>query len=248
MPARARRREAEQQRLSSVEEEFQDFSYIVSHDLAASVRHLTEFTRLLLDSYEHPLTDQQQAHAERISVAGARCQRMLEQLLIFSRVQQHPLECVAHDAMPSVQLALLRLATRIQTADAEISVEPLGEVFADRKLLALAAGRLLDNAVKFRRPGVRPRIIVRAVEDAEFWRLQIADNGPGVEPAFREKAFRMFQKLNADDDSAGVGAGLAISRRIARRHGGEVCFLDRAEGACVELSLPRRHAGAPTTT
>jgi signal transduction histidine kinase len=68
--------------------------------------------------------------------------------------------------------------------------------------------------------------------------VRIADNGQGIAPEHRERVFGMFQHLNGEESYLGVGAGLAICRRIARRHGGEARFIDRAEGACFELALP----------
>jgi light-regulated signal transduction histidine kinase (bacteriophytochrome) len=226
-------------RAEAAEQELQAFSYMVSHDLAASFRHVTEFSRLLLGELGDGLTARQTAHASHIRAATDKCQAMMEQVLAFSRVQQKSLELVRQDAMLAVQLPLLQLAKEVQACGAEIAVQPLGEVHADMSLLGLAFRHLLDNAIKFVRPGVVPRIVVQPAHDAEIWRARITDNGIGVEPAYREKAFRMFHRLNGEDAFPGVGAGLAICRRIARRHGGEVAFLDCPEGACVELALPR---------
>jgi light-regulated signal transduction histidine kinase (bacteriophytochrome) len=226
-------------RVAEAERELREFSYIVSHDLAASCRHVAEFSRLLMGDLGEGLTGRQQAYAVRISMATDKCHAMMEQLLLFSRVQQTPLDRVCQDPAAALQLARLQLATEIAAAGAEISVGPLGEVFADPALLALTFRHLLDNAIKFRRPGTRPRIAVQATQDETVWRMRITDNGVAVEPPFRDKAFGMFQRLNGEGAYPGVGAGLAICRRIARRHGGELSFLDCAEGACIELTLPR---------
>jgi light-regulated signal transduction histidine kinase (bacteriophytochrome) len=225
-------------RAAVAEQELQAFSYIVSHDLAASLRHVTEFSRLLLDELGEGGSDRQRAHAKQIRAATNKCQAMMEQLLVFSRVQQRTLTLTRQDVTPTLRLVLLQLAAEIRTARAEISIEPLGEVDVDLDLLAMAFRHLLANAIKFRRRDIRPRIVVQAVRDQGFWRLRITDNGLGVEPAYRDKAFRIFQRLNGEDAYPGVGAGLALCRRIARRHGGDVTFLDCDEGACVELTLP----------
>ncbi len=225
-------------RPSTPEEELQSFSYMVSHDMAASVRHLTEFSRILLGELGHDLTGRQQVHADQIRAAGDNCVMMLDQLLIFSRVQQRTLAKVRQDAGSTLRLPMLLLAAQAQTAGAAISLQPLGEVYADPELLAIAFVRLMDNAIKFARPGVPARINIRAAHDKAFWRMQISDNGLGVEPAYRDVAFRMFRRLHGANAYPGVGAGLAICRRIARLHGGEASFLDCDQGACVELSLP----------
>lgn len=232
------------ERLASVERELADFSYIVSHDVEAAVRHITAFSRLLIEDFEGELTERQQAYADHVQTAGARCQAMMEQLLAFSRAQHKPMEPALRDATPTVQLALLALAAEGRTAGAEITLDPLGEVVADPALLTDLFHRLIDNALKFGRPGVRPRIDIRPAHDDQMWRVRITDNGVGVPAAQREKVFGMFQRLHGDDRYPGVGAGLAICRRIARRHGGEVSFLGHDDGACVELALPHPPAAA----
>jgi light-regulated signal transduction histidine kinase (bacteriophytochrome) len=227
---------------AAVEQELQEFSYIVSHDLAASFRHLAGFSRLLVGELGEGLSSRQQGHADHIRAAADKCLSMMEQLLVYSRVQQKTLARVRQDATPTMQLAMLSLAGEVRDAGAEISVGPLGEAYADPDLLLLSFRCLLDNAIKFRRPGIAPRITVTATSDQTGWRLWIADNGCGVDAALRERAFRMFLRLNGDDAFPGVGAGLAISRRIARRHGGEAVFVDCADGACIELVLPYARA------
>jgi light-regulated signal transduction histidine kinase (bacteriophytochrome) len=239
MPHSAPRDGPTDARLAAVEQELQGFSYIVSHDLAASFRHVAEFSRLLGDDPDAGLSDRQHGHLAQIRAATDKCQLMMEQLLAFSRVQRSVLGRGRQDGTPTVRLAMLQLSAEIQEAGAEVSIAPLGEVYADMELLGLAAHHMLDNAIKFRRPNVPPRIAVEAVRDEVFWRLRVTDNGIGVDPAYRGKAFRMFHRLNAEGAYPGAGAGLAIIRRIARRHGGEAAFIDCAEGACIELALPR---------
>lgn len=222
-----------------VEQELQNFSYIVSHDLAASLRHMSEFSRLLVGDLGEALTERQRAYAERISVANEQCQLMMEQLLAFSRLQQKPLERILQDATPALQFAALKLDGALKVTRAELSIEPLGEVYADPILLGQMLHQLLDNAIKFHKPDLPPQIRVEPAHDARFWRVRFIDNGLGVEPAYRDKIFWMFHRLHGEGVYPEVGAGLAICRRIARRHGGEVAFLDCDDGACVELSLPR---------
>lgn len=229
-------------RSAAAEQELQAFSYMVAHDLGASFRHLAEFSRLLVSDLES-LTERQQSFADHILGAAAKCQAMMDQLLAFSRAQQKVLQIASRDATAVLRLCHLQLSAQALAADAEIVTEPLGAVDADMELLASAMFYLLDNAIKFRQPGVRPRILIQAAHDEAFWRMRIIDNGIGVEPAHRERAFQMFQRLNSEDAYPGIGAGLTICRRIARRHGGEARFLDCEQGACVELALPRALPG-----
>jgi len=226
-------------RSRATELELKSFSYIVSHDLAASLRHVTEFSRLLLDGLSDDLTPLQQDHATHVRRAADNCQLMMEQLLVFSRIQQNPLQTMHQDASTMVEFSLLPVKTLPGAIGAEFDISPLGDVFADPDLLSLAFHHLLDNAIKFRRPGQPPRVTVRPAHDDTTFRIRVTDNGIGVPELYREKAFRMFQRLNAEDAYPGAGAGLAICRRIARLHGGDVAFVDCEHGACVEISLPR---------
>ena len=228
------------QRLETVEQELQDFSYTVSHDLAASFRRMSAFSQLLVGEFAEDLSYRQRTYAEQVQVASTRCQLMMEQLLVFSRAQGRLLEPVRHDATLAVRLAMLQLLRDRQPVNAEVTIEPLGYVYADPDLLGLLLRHLFSNASKFRCPDQAHKIHVSAVWDRDFWRLHIRDNGLGVEPEYREQAFQMFRRLHGDDAYPGVGAGLAICRRIAHRHGGEITFLDCDDGAWVELRLPNR--------
>lgn len=225
--------------LAGTEQELQTLSYALSHDFSASLRHMTSFSRLILADLGDGLTERQQLHADQLRLAGEQCTAMLEALFVYSRVQSRDLACSLHDPGPAVQGAWARLTAAARLEGAELSVAPLGAVYADAELLAQAVTAVLDNAIKFRRPGVALRVVVEPAHDRAFWRLRVSDNGVGVEARFHEAAFVMFRRLNSGDAYPGAGAGLAVCRRITRRHGGEARFVERADGACVELSIAR---------
>jgi len=226
------------QRLQMVEQELQDFSYTVSHDLAASFRRLSAFSHLFLGEFEQELTHRQRTYASHVEAANDRCQTMMEQLLVFSRAQQRVLIPASQDANLAIRMAMLQLLRDHQPIQAEVVIEPLGQAYADPDLLGLVFRHLLSNADKFHLPGKVHTVNISAMRDQQFWRLRISDNGVGVPADYREQAFQMFRRLQADDEYPGVGAGLAICRRIAHRHNGEVTFLDTKEGTCIELALP----------
>jgi signal transduction histidine kinase len=114
--------EPEPSRTAAAEEELREFSYIVSHDLAASFRHLAGFSRLLLGELGDELTGRQREHADQIRAASDKCLLMMEQLLVFSRVQQKPFEPARQDATPTMQLVMLQLAMEVRAADARRSL------------------------------------------------------------------------------------------------------------------------------
>src|SRR5215510_10643184 len=112
-------------RADVVERELTDFSYIVSHDLAAPCRHLSHFSQLLLRDMGPKLTDSQRTYGNQIQAAGERCQAMLEQLLLFSRVQTCQLTPGTHDAAGLARAALLQLSRDVREANAEVSIEAM---------------------------------------------------------------------------------------------------------------------------
>jgi signal transduction histidine kinase len=221
---------------AAIEKELSEFSYIVSHDLAASCRHLSQFSQLLLRNLGD-LTDPQRSYANHIRAAGEKCQMMMEQLLLFSRIQQRELKRELREATLLAEAAFLQLSHQVREAEAIVSIEPLGAVFGDPELLTLMFRELMDNAIKFRSPDRPCRVQISAAQEGDQWIARITDNGIGLTGDHQEKAFRMFWQLNGEK-TKGVGAGLAICRRIARRHNGEVSFASTAEGTRVEIALP----------
>jgi light-regulated signal transduction histidine kinase (bacteriophytochrome) len=232
------RRQPTDSRADVIERELQEFSYIVSHDLAAPCRHLSHFSQMLLRDMGGKLTDSQRTYSSQIRAAGEKCQAMLDQLTLFSRVQTCPLNCASHDAAYLARTALLQISQEVQQAQAEVSIGVLGTVFGDDNLLIKAFKELILNAVRYRQPDRPCRVRIDAEAADGRWVARVIDEGIGLDPAYHEKAFRMFWRLNPDDAAGGVGAGLAIVRRIARRHGGETRFVPCTAGACVEVELP----------
>jgi signal transduction histidine kinase len=134
---------------------------------------------------------------------------------------------------------MLQLSSQLHVTNAEVVIEgPLGAVTVDAELMTMAVKQVLDNAIKFSRSDVRPRVIVSARHSDTNTALRFADQGIGLAPEYREKAFRMFWQLSPERGRPGVGAGLALARRIARRHGGDTRFVEASAGACVEINLP----------
>src|SRR5262245_11159219 len=121
-------------RADVVERELTDFSYIVSHDLAAPCRHLSHFSQLLLRDMGPRLTVSQRLYGNQSQAAGERCQAMLEQLLLFSRVQTCQLTGAVHDATRLAKTALLQLSREVHEAGAEVSIGAMGTVYGDENL------------------------------------------------------------------------------------------------------------------
>ncbi len=226
-------------RADIIERELTDFSYIVSHDLAAPCRHLSHFSQLLLRDMGPKLTDSQRTYGSHIQAAGERCQAMLEQLLLFSRVQTCQLNQAMHDPANLAKAALLQLSREVHEAGAEVSIGAMGAVHGDGNLLTVVFKELILNGIRFREPSRPCRLRVFAEAGHDRWVGCVVDNGIGFAATYHERAFRMFWQLNVEANTPGVGAGLAICRRIVRRHGGDVQFRPSwPDGTCVEVLLP----------
>jgi len=226
-------------------EALQEFVYVASHDLSEPLRTVTGFVQLLEQRYRGRL-DADADDFIRFAVDGcAHMQDLIDGLLTYSRVatKAEPAEPV--DVADVVRQAVESLHARIEDTGAEVVVGDLPVVRADRVQLGQVFQNLLANAVKFVAPGVTPHVEVTADPLDGEWRFVVADNGIGVEPANRDRLFRMFSRLQARTAYPGSGIGLAVCRRIVERHGGRIWHEeDPGGGSRFCFTLPRED-GAP---
>jgi two-component system, chemotaxis family, sensor kinase Cph1 len=223
-------------RVIALERELTDFSYIVSHDLGAPLRHIEGFSELLTRD-AGTLSEEFSGFVHLIRDAAQKGSLMVEQLLDYSRIQQAELNMVTCDVNDVLEHAQLRLGAAIGQSRAEVIASALGSIEGDRALLTQVFLHILDNAIKFRRPGTRPRITINTAPDENFWIITVADNGIGVNIAEQERLFWMFSR--GQTRYPGHGTGLTIARRILRRHGGDVQFVEADCGACAKITMPR---------
>jgi light-regulated signal transduction histidine kinase (bacteriophytochrome) len=225
-----------------VEQELHDFSYLVAHDLANEFRHVAEFSKLLRNDLGAD-TDAA-SYASIIAHSAERCQKMLRAIAAYSSVQTQQVLLRRWPARSVIERALVELKSNHSALEAAVRVDVEGDVYGDARLLIAAARLALENAMKFGRDGAPVIVEVRGRMDADgAWRLQISDNGEGLGRQYWDKAFGMFWRL--DPDTPGLGVGLPMLRRIARRHGGDAYFADAEVGARLEIVIPGPGGGAP---
>jgi PAS domain S-box-containing protein len=222
------RREAEANLAQKVEElnrsneELEQFAYIASHDLQEPLRMVASYTQLLSKRYKGRL-DSDADEFIAFAVDGAsRMQRLIQDLLAYSRVGKKGSELLDVSSEESLLLAINNLRSAIEDSGALVTHDPLPRVMADEVQLTQLLQNLVGNAIKYQRPGV-PLIHVSAVRnDKGMWLFSIRDNGLGIDSQFFEKIFGMFQRLHKREEFAGTGMGLAICKKIVERHGGEI--------------------------
>jgi PAS domain S-box-containing protein len=214
-----------------VEAELQEFVYTASHDLAEPLRMVTSYLELLQRRYEGQL-DATADEFIGFAVGGAvRMRELIDDLLTFSRAGSSPLEPARIALGPLLSGVLEGLKRMVDEAGANVDVaEPLPAICGDPALIAQLLRQLLANAVKFRATD-RPAVLtVTAAQDDGGVRIDISDNGIGIDPAQHERVFKIFARLHGRDAYEGTGVGLALCRRIAERHGGRV-WLESVPGS-----------------
>jgi PAS domain S-box-containing protein len=218
--------------------ELEQFAYVASHDLQEPLRMVASYCQLLKRRYGGKL-DADADDFIGFAVEGAsRMQRLINDLLSYSRVGHRGETFAPLLAGNLVTAALGNLEAAITDAGARVEVGDLPEINGDRTQLVQLFQNLIGNAVKFRRDEP-PVIQISAMPDGEFAEFTVADNGIGIEREYVEKVFLIFQRLHDRDQYSGTGIGLAIVKKVVDRHGGKV-WIDSTpgQGSRFKFTLP----------
>jgi PAS domain S-box-containing protein len=203
-------------------EELAQFAYIASHDLQEPLRMVASYTQLLSRRYKGKL-DPDADEFIAFAVDGAnRMQRLIQDLLAYSRVGTKGKDLVDTSSEAALQQALTNLRSAIEQGGAVVTHDPLPTVLADESQLIQLFQNLVGNAVKYQGSEV-PRVHVSAARNGgDTWVFSVKDNGLGIDSRYFERIFGMFQRLHKRDEFSGTGIGLAICKKIAERHGGRI--------------------------
>ncbi|KQQ96682.1 ATP-binding protein [Massilia sp. Leaf139] len=226
--------------LGRANKELEAFSYSVSHDLRAPLRHIVGFSDLLLESSGSEDATMRQRFLTNIKESARLAGKLVDDLLSFSQMGRAALRPVDVDMSKLVASCIDKLGLDIGKRNIEWHLAPLPRITADPTFLHLAMMNLLSNAVKF--TGQRdPAIInVRADQDEHETVFHVADNGAGFNMDYVHKLFGVFQRLHRMEDFQGTGIGLANVRRIVERHGGRAWAESiQGQGATFSFSIPR---------
>jgi light-regulated signal transduction histidine kinase (bacteriophytochrome) len=181
---------------------------------------VASYTQLLAKRYKGKL-DADADEFIGFAVDGAsRMQRLIEDLLAFSRVASTGNALLDTSSEYALEQALQNLHWAIKDSGAVVTHDPLPVVKADEMQLVQLFQNLVGNAIKYQNPGI-PRVHISAArQDRATWNVAITDNGLGIDPQYFERIFGMFQRLHKRDEFSGTGVGLAICKKIVERHGG----------------------------
>ncbi|HEX7638879.1 MAG TPA: ATP-binding protein, partial [Burkholderiaceae bacterium] len=227
--------------LGRVNKELEAFSYTVSHDLRAPMRHISGYVDLVLDIDGAALGERARRYLAHVKDASSYAGQLVDGLLDFSRMGRAALKRTRVDT-DTLCAELVREFRRQHPGRAiEWSVEPgLPRFEADALLIQIALRNLVANAVKYTRDRDPAHIAIRAVRRPGADGLEVADDGVGFDMRYAGKLFGVFQRLHQSEEFEGTGIGLASVRRIVERHGGEV-WAEGApdEGARFGFAIPR---------
>ena len=247
-------------RLERSNRELQDFAYVASHDLQEPLRKISVFGDRLRTKYAVSLGEDGRDYLERMLKAATRMQSLINDLLTFSRLATKHRPFVRVDLTQVVRDVIGDLEARIEQLHGEVQVGPLPTIEAEPLQMRQLLQNLIGNALKFSRPGEQPIVRVTAstfqesVPEAprnspplQMLELRVTDNGIGFDEKYLDRIFNVFQRLHSRAEYEGTGMGLAIARRIAEHHRGQITAESKpGEGATFIVKLPMFQPQSPT--
>jgi signal transduction histidine kinase/CheY-like chemotaxis protein len=232
---RIQERTAELQQLNA---ELEAFGYTVSHDLRAPLRALNAYASMLIDKEVDRLSETGQRYLQTCIKSAQRMGQMLDDLLAFSRLGRQALSVGPVD-MAELIREVWEEAIHADGSTAQLQLHEIPPAVGDRAMLREVWANLISNALKYSAKNPQPVVAIDGAPGADGLEYSIGDNGVGFDMTHARKLFRVFERLHANTDFEGTGAGLAIVERILHRHGGRVwAESELGKGATFHFTLP----------
>jgi light-regulated signal transduction histidine kinase (bacteriophytochrome) len=236
--------------VSDVNRELEAFSYSVSHDLRAPLRHIAGFAGKLEQHLGDGVDERSRHYLDVIVTSARRMAVLIDDLLVFSRLGRGPLRLQAVDMQSLVEEAKVLAENDVPDRQIEWRIAPLPIVIGDENMLRTVWQNLIGNAVKYTGKRERALIEVSVRRDSDGrgdYQFSIKDNGAGFDMQYASKLFGVFQRLHRATEFAGNGIGLANVRRIVARHGGRAWAEGELEqGATFYFTIPASELGPVT--
>jgi light-regulated signal transduction histidine kinase (bacteriophytochrome) len=197
------------------------FAYVASHDLQEPLRAINSYAQLLARKYQDRLDAKADKYIGYIVEGATRMQQLISDLLEFSRVGTQGKELIPTESEAVLERVLANLRVAIAKNRALITHDPLPTILGDEIQLIQLLQNLIANAIKFRREE-QPKVHISVEQKEEEWLFSVRDNGIGMEPAYFDRIFTIFQCLHSRSEYSGTGIGLAVCKKIVERHGGRI--------------------------
>ncbi len=225
--------------LEASNRELEEFAYVASHDLQAPLRNIISFSELLHDECVGKISEDADRYFGFIEEGALRLQGLIKDILEVSRVNRMERSFITVDTNECMETCRLQLRSVLEDSGGRIDFARLPDVKGDALRLTQLFQNLLNNAVKFQRPGVPPLVTITARRFGEFWEFAIADNGIGISADECVQVFEIFRRLHTADEYPGTGIGLSICKKIVETHGGRIwAESEPGKGATFRFTLP----------
>jgi PAS domain S-box-containing protein len=232
-------RKVSEERLHRINAELEAFSYSVSHDLRAPLRHIDGFVALLKESCSESLSLECQEYLDYISDSATQMGTLIDDLLAFAQIGRVELHKSWFDMEDLVREVQEKMNPDVRGRRVEYRIDNLPKVFGDRSLFRQVWINLLSNALKYSRTRETARIEIGCVDRRSKLEFYIRDNGVGFDMKYAGKLFGVFHRLHRPEEFEGTGVGLANVQRIVQRHEGRVFAEGKVDqGATFYFTLP----------
>lgn len=224
--------------IEKITQDYQEFAYIVSHDLAAPLRHIKEFTKLLVSARsQSALSDEERSYIDFLDMSLQRLDVMQQALIEFS--QAHSAGKSYAPLNPHLLLDDVLRSFENQTIILCVEIPNIQGLTGYTEHIKFVFKALINNSLQFKDPERDLKLEISMVNRGDYVDFCFKDNGIGIAPAHVETVFKMFRKLGIDDQHHHAGAGLTIARKIVESHGGAIWIEPNKEhGVSVFVRLP----------
>jgi PAS domain S-box-containing protein len=227
--------------LEAANKELEAFSYSVSHDLRAPLRHINGFAEIITKQYSDQLPEEAKKHLNTITGSAKKMGTLIDDLLSFSRTSRAEMKKSTLKMNQVIEDALAQIKPSFKDRKITWKILPLPDVHGDYNLLRMAWINLLDNAVKYTKHKEKAVIQIGYKEEKREIVFYIKDNGVGFDMKYADKLFDVFQRLHSSAQFDGTGIGLANVQRIILRHGGRIwAEAETDKGAAFYFSIPNK--------
>lgn len=224
--------------LAASNQELERFAFVASHDLQEPLRMIASYSQLLEDRYKDQLGAEGRIFIGHMVDGAKRMQDLIRDVLALSRVDQAHVDPTIFSMDDVVDEALQNLETQMGDREVDIVRHPLPVLVARRTHMAQVMQNLLGNAVKYSHPD-RVRIEIGAERAGDEWHFWVRDEGIGIDPAYHDRVFEVFERLHGQGEFDGTGLGLALCKKIVERHGGAIWVRSEVgAGSTFTFSLP----------
>lgn len=230
-------------RLNSVlqqsNEELERFAYICSHDMQEPVRMMYSYSEILEQDYATKLDEDAQKYLRFIAGSAHHMQKMVSDILTFSRIGRETPALETVDCNQILEEALEKFGEIIVRKKVKVTKDTLPTLQTCPTLMRVLLQNLIGNALKFQDGSRPPEIMISAQQKGNGWEFSVRDNGIGIDPAFNDKVFAIFQRYHRKEDYPGTGIGLSTCKKFLEVYGGSIRFESApGQGTSFYFSIP----------